>query len=194
MNRVNWNYTIRPDTHRVSATNQSEFQELDPWKAKAHNSFRVLVNEYFESPTLVKLRETPTTDVWYCNIRTLLKQQTRLILAVSPRTFTPIGTFKPLEQIQWSSIQTRTLPEYMKDVPFHEYTPKLNTRLKIPISVDMRKNEYTSYSPVDKMNNVNFSVHLLHSSEDGDGGVYQYQDTGNVITAIETYKTIINLL
>ena len=194
MNRSNYNYNIRPAGHLERIKKGRLSQEFDPWRERARSSFRVLVNEYFESPTLVKLRETPTTDIWYCNIRTLLKQQTRLLLAITPRSSIPIGTLNPLEQLQWSSIQTRTLPEYMKDVPFHEYTPKHNTRLKIPISVDARKSEYTSYSPVDKMSTVNFVVHLLHSSEDDEGGIYQYQDTGNVITAIETYKTIINLM
>jgi hypothetical protein len=95
-----------------------------------------------------------------------------------------IGDKENLFNLRWVSLQTRTLPD-KHDLPCHAYQPKREGDLNVIIERTSKTKEASTY----KCDSFPLIITLLHLKKDEN----EYQDRGNIISALETYSTIITL-
>jgi hypothetical protein len=143
-----------------------------------------LFNKYFDNPLLVKTKDINNLSMYIVKVYCLLSTQCRYIIALVPLDTKNVGDKQYLDSLRWVSLQTRTLDQ-MNDVPSHSYLVKKGGELNSEI-VRIKKDQRCSTYKCDKLP---ISITLLHK----DKSIYEYQDKGIVISALETYQTIITL-
>ena len=121
--------------------------------------------------------------MYLCQLATLLNEQRYLIVFTLADLFM-LGDKRPLADIKWVSLQTRVLDSYIKADKYPHQAHRFES-LNKPIVCVRRAKDCTEYSceafPV--------VVTLLPKK-----GNYQgYAERGTIITALETYSTIITL-
>ena len=91
-----------------------------------------------------------------------------------------------LSKLSWISFQTRTL-EDRHGVDSHSYQPKMEGPLVAQLTRKTTEQNMSTYVceafPIE--------VHLLHKKKDVQT---EYQPKGNIISAIETFQTIITFI
>ena len=117
----------------------------------------------------------------YC----LLTNECRYIVIFTPQDYDPVGKKKELKSLSWVSLQTRTLSD-KHDLPPHDYQPRVIGPLNKKIVRIEKTNEASTY----KCEGLPLTVTLLHVKHDTE---FEYQQYGNIISALETYHTIITL-
>ena len=140
--------------------------------------------KYFDNPTMYKIKDINNYSMYFCKIHCLLNNNYRYIIVFVFNDNEPIMNQQRLSQLKWENLQTRTLEDH-HDLPQHKYQPTRNSKLYTPINRIIKDKDKSVYS-CDKLP---LQITLLHNK----GGANQYQDQGNVITALETYNTLINI-
>ena len=143
-----------------------------------------LFARYFNNPKMFKIKNIKGYSLYACKVKCLLCIYTRYIMVFVNQDNTPISNEESLYDLKWESIQTRTLKEDY-NLPIHEYQPTRNTELFSPIQ-RVEQNINSSNYASDK-----FPVFITLLNDKNGGS--QYQDKGNIVSAIETYNTIISL-
>ena len=140
--------------------------------------------EYLNNPVLEKTKDVEGLSMYMTKTFCLLSNECRYIIVLVKQDNQSKGTLKKLSDMFWISLQTRTLPQKDDCTSTHSYTPKHGGELDTPIE---RKdyNERASDYKCEKFKNI--LVTLLHTNE----GPREYQDKGSIITALETYQTVI---
>ena len=141
-------------------------------------------DDYFNHPNLVKVKNVDTYSVYMCKMYCLLSNQCRYIIAFIDNDGQPLDTKQPLKALEWKSFQTRTLSDNHK-LPNHGYQPNRSSALNKAITRTDISDEASTY----KCAALSLVVTLLHKNNDKN----QYKNDGNVLTALETYQTIITL-
>ena len=90
-----------------------------------------------------------------------------------------------LKKLSWVSLQTRTLAD-KHDLPSHDYRPRAIGSLNKKIV----RVEKTSKASTYRCEGLPVAVTLLHTKNDTDS---EYQQYGTLISALETYQTIITM-
>ena len=94
------------------------------------------------------------------------------------------GTTKKMDELTWISLQTRTLEDQHNLKP-HTYQavqkPPLNQKINIQDQNEKQSTYHSTGFPL--------VITLLHTRKNNS---YQYQPTGTVVSALETFQTIIN--
>ena len=139
--------------------------------------------EYFQNPTMTKIKNTMDLSMYLTKIECLLTNEFRYIIVLVDEDNLPIGAQKLLSNLQWKSIQTRTLSENHA-VPIHKYNPTNNTPLNRTITRTHIVEESSTYVCQD----LSLTITLLHKKDKND-----YRSEGKVINALETYQTIITI-
>lgn len=137
--------------------------------------------QYFKNPVMHKVEES-TYDTWAAKIYSLLSRESRYIIVVTKRSDSPLYSQLPLSKINWISLQTRTF-EKEYDIGTHNYIARRGGPLDVSISRVEHNNRYSTYS----VEMMPITVTLLNK----DGDLNEYHEKGSVITALETYSTII---
>lgn len=154
--------------------------DYDPEKDHIYDSFVL----FFNNPKMIKQKDVEGLSMYITKTFCLLSNQCRYIIALVMQDNKNIGYIEDLSNLFWVSFQTRTLQENF-DTPSHSYTPQRGCPLDTPIKRDtitQRASDYTC----EKFPCIR--VTLLHTSQ----GPSEYQDTGAIITALETYQTVIS--
>jgi hypothetical protein len=155
----------------------------DPRKNNAYDAFV----KYFNNPILTKIKNVDNYSVYMTRIHTLLGNSYRyLILFVEIDVNVVFNTSKNMDEIKWVSLQTRTLEDY-HDLKSHTYQPVLKHPLNQKIKNQNMNEKQSTYHSED----FPLVITLLHTRKDN---VYEYQPTGTIISAIETFQTIINFI
>ena len=81
-----------------------------------------LFTQYFENPRMTKIKDTDSYSMYMSKIHALLGVEFRYLITFVPGNNFPIGDTKFLTELEWESLQTRTLIDDHK-LPFHSYTP-----------------------------------------------------------------------
>lgn len=138
-----------------------------------------LFTQYFENPRMVKIKDVEQYSMYIIKIHALLGIEFRYLIVFVPKNELPIGDSKFLAQLEWQSLQTMTLTnEY--DVPFYSYQARRFPPLDKKIFLKKKNNSKYSYN----VEGLPLEITLLPTNT-------EYNQTGNIITALETYQTIV---
>ena len=107
----------------------------------------------------------------------------RYLVAVVRKDTFSIGGTKELDEIKWSSLQTRTLADW-HDLKVHLYIPRRIPDLDKKISLTSSNDKVYTY----KTEGLPIKISLLSKSNSG----ADYAQTGTVVPALETYSTIVS--
>jgi hypothetical protein len=140
-------------------------------------------DSYFNSPVLVKIKDINGNSMYMTKTVCLLGNESRYIVCFVTQDDLPVGTKEKLSNMRWLSLQTRSLSDTY-NIPLHRYQPKRDG----PLSVVINRISVTPQESTYKCDSFPILVTLLHKKNESD-----YQTTGNVISALETYATIITL-
>lgn len=142
-------------------------------------------DNYFNHPVMTKIKNVSDLSVYMSKTYCLLTNECRYIVTFVRQDYNPVGTKKELKSLSWVSIQTRTLGD-KHDLPPHDYQPKAIGPLNKKIVRTKQTNEASTY----RCEGLPLTVTLLHTKSDTDA---EYQEYGNVISALETYQTVVTL-
>jgi hypothetical protein len=154
--------------------------EYDPSKNHVYDAFVM----YFKDPTLTKIKNVNNYTVYMTKIYSMLGNTYRYLILFVDRDVNNTGTEKSMNELEWVSLQTRTL-EDQHDLKPHSYQVRRLPELSNKINIKTRSETESVYD----VDGYNLTLTLLHTRKNN---TYQYQPTGTVISALETFQTIIN--
>ena len=140
------------------------------------------IDEYFKHPTMVKIKNVGNYSMYMCKMYCLLSNQCRYIIAFIIDDNLPLGSQKLLKNLHWESFQTRTLDDN-HELKSHGYQP---TRAS-PLNKFIKRIDQNKESSTYLCEDFSLIITLLHTDQHPN----QYKDEGNVLTALETYQTIL---
>ena len=151
----------------------------DPIKEEIY----ILFDNYFNNPELVKIKDTDVYSVYMVKSHSLLSTDYRYIIVMVNKDDNKPGTVKKLADLYWVSLQTRTLPEN-HNIHIHSYQSSLYK----PLLKKIERFELTKENSIYNCDGFPLRVLLLHRKPNINS---EYHPTGNLISAIETYHTVI---
>jgi hypothetical protein len=154
----------------------------DPSKNYMYKAFY----EYFNNPTITKIKDVNDYSVYMTRIYALLGNAYRYLILFITKNNNEIGEEMKMSECEWIVLQTRTLDDFHKLVP-HKYTSRRYEPLNKKMVLENRDENKTIYN----VEEFPISVTLLNTRKNN---IYQYNKTGTIISALETYQTIINIL
>lgn len=154
----------------------------DPRNEEVYN----IICSYFHNPTMTKLKNVNTYSIYIAKPKCMLGLHNRYIMALIPEDSSPLGTVSLLDQLKWTSFQTRTRIENYKLETF-DYTPSRNPSNKITLT--QRGERHCEYSCED----LPINVTLLIEDWEPKQSSHNYQNSGTLSQALETWKTTITL-
>lgn len=158
-------------------------QEID-YQEPVRNQMYKDFNNYFNNPVLSKQTSPDGVHSMYmCKSYSLLSNECRYIIVFVLDDTSPNGTEKNLIDLKWVSLHTRTFL-HKEGIKMHGYNPQMSGPLTAPIIRKKVEKEHTIYS-CDK---YPITVYMLHTNKKT---ADDYQPRGNIISALETYNTMI---
>jgi len=151
----------------------------DPVKEYVYQLF----TEYYDNMTLHKVKDDDKFSVYMARLQCLLLNEQRYLIAVIPRDQFPPSYQKKLENLRWVSLQIRNLEEEYSIQP-QSYNMKRTQDFQRRIKVETRNENVTTYNVQD----LPIKLSLLHTR----GHEYEYPNEGSLISALETFRTIIH--
>jgi len=151
----------------------------DPNKDNIYNAF----SEYFENPMMTKIKDVNEFSVYMAKMHCLLSTVHRYVIIFVDNDGFPVGNTESLSKFKWIFLQTRELTDNHNIQP-QRYKPRRYKLLMKNIQLINKSPENYTYSVED----YPLKVNLLPKTNDQ----MEYQPSGNVITALETFSTIIS--
>jgi len=142
---------------------------------------------YFKHPTMFKTKDTKNYSIYMCKLYCLLSEHCRYIIAIVSHDAHPLNTQQKLKNLRWVSLQTRTLKD-QHDLPSHNYQPSKDNSINKTIT----RVEITDKKSTYKCEDLPIEISLLHNQEKD--YTTEYQDTGTIVAALETFETVITVL
>ena len=139
---------------------------------------------YFDNPDMYKVKDDDNISI-YMRKTSKLMNKYRYIIVIAVKNEDPLGSSRKLENLEWYSLQTRTLDE-LHNVPNYSYKPKKYGFPQIKIK-RVFKNSTESVYQADRLP---LTVRIFHTRTDTDN---QYSDNGTIGAALETFETIFTL-
>lgn len=140
--------------------------------------------DYFNNPLMEKTKNIDGCSVYMTKVSSRLSVKGRFIVAICHQNPFDVGHKTHLSNIKWQSIQTRTFGN-QKVSSTHTYHKNTNSLLNTKIHKFSNELKYSKYLckelPID--------VVVLCGE-----GINLYNDSMNLINAIELYNTVIELL
>lgn len=150
----------------------------DPIKEYAYK----VLNEYFDNMVVEKVKDEGAFSVYMARIRFMLLNERRFLVVMTAKDGYPPSHRKPLSDIRWLSLQTRTLTTE-HDLAPQTYELKRDDIYEETISIQSRDKKVSVYT----MEKLPITISLLHTK----GMEYEYPDMGTLNSALETYRTVI---
>jgi hypothetical protein len=148
---------------------------------------------YFENPTFIKIKNEPQHSIYVCNTHTLLSNIIRYIVCIVPRDVFFIGDTQKLSELKWIVLQTRTVKRSENEIKELLTAPKqrYNPKRQAPYNELITRVENTPAADVYVSNGVFAPVRISLLKNDVSDN---YPSSGTVISAIETYNTMMTLI
>jgi len=146
------------------------------------DKFRALIVEYYQNPRLQKVKDTKTQSVYMAMVSNQLLAKKQYIVVTCTKDKYPIGKISYLVYLQWNSFQTRYL-ENSSTIIMSYIIPSLS-KFDIKLQLIERQEEISRYKT---LGDFSVYVSLLHDNKN----LYEYPNLGTLISALETFKTII---
>lgn len=147
---------------------------------KKHRIYQEFDN-YFRNPVLYKIKDIKQYSMYITPVRNMISESRYIIVFINKDNH-PVGFQIPLKNLEWISLQTNIILNTTYQLPKHTYTPTLNTVLNTPIK--LVKTSTDSYEYKCPKFDINVSLILDDKNK-------YYVHSGNLVNAIETYRTII---
>jgi hypothetical protein len=159
-------------------------KNFDPTREFLYQSF----TRYFDNPTMTKIKDVDEYSLYMCKIYTLLGIEYRYIVVFVHKDQKATGEKEKLDQLCWVSLQTRTLNDEHDEHDFapHSYIPTRLPILNKKITLTFHDKGQYLY----KVDDLPLRVTLLPQGKMSFG--LEYNPTGSLITALETYNTIVS--
>ena len=156
---------------------------FEPFQDKVYGLFTA----YFGDPDMYKIKNVGNFSVYMTKVNCLLTIEFRYIVAFVQADKNDLGTSVKMSKLPWVSLQTRTM-EDNHQLPVHNYLPRRLVGLDQKITLVKRDEKQYIYK-VDAGRDLPIQVTLLSKGKD-----LEYNNSGSVVTALETYQTIINFV
>jgi len=163
----------------------AEYGELLNTFNPHREEFYSYINNYFNNPILVKTKNVSGHSIYMIKTICLLSRVCRYIIAVVPQDNNKIGQSEKLSNLNWVSFQTRTLDD-MHNIGSHNYQPRMEGKLVAKINRIKVNSENSLYN----CKEFPIEITLLHKTPNGS----EYQPQGNIISALETFQTILTFI
>ena len=147
-----------------------------------HDALLDYFDDYFNHPTLYKIKDVEDKySIYMVKTYCLLNTQCRYISMIVPFDSNPVHTPLQMRGVKWISLQTRELSENHK-IPSHSYQPSSFT----PLNKKIERVEQNEKASIYFCTEYPLTVKLLQKK-----GINEFQSKGTLISALETYQTII---
>ena len=143
-------------------------------------NLRQLLVTYFDDPVMTKTNNAGGFSIYKARIKTLLLNQYRYIVAMTEQDAYLPGREVPLKNLRWTVFQTMYHAE-IEQCRTHNYHPKTVQPYVMPIHIESKQKGYSRY----KTPNLKASIDLLGDDE--------YPVRGTLMSALETYNTVVSL-
>lgn len=143
-------------------------------------------SEYFANPPMHKLKDVNGYSMYIAKVYAVLGIEFRYIVAFVKDDKKPIGSIDLLSNLKWVSLQTRTFSEEYS-LPVHSYVARRYPGLEDNIHLV----QSTPQQYVYKAEKFPLQIVLLPKSKKGES-VLEYNSNGNIVTALETYQTLVS--
>lgn len=143
-----------------------------------------LIYSYFNNPIMTKLEDKDDKSYYYTKIYAQLLNSYRYLIVITEKDNEPINKRKYLKNINWISLQTRTLKTNY-DVPTINYNGSLLDEYFIRVL--NRNKMYTTYTSKDF---TNIQIHVLITSSN----IFEYPEEATISNALEKYQTLLNII
>ena len=153
----------------------------DPFLQNIYDTFV----EYFDDPTMSKVKVNGTYSMYMTKVRCLLSSVNRYIVAVVENDTSPLHSNEKLSNLSWKSLQTRSLTEHY-NIPPYAYHVKRTAPFSNAI---MRVGDVTEKCSNYDCDGLNITITLLNTKR----SYFEYQAKGTLLSALETFQTIISL-
>jgi hypothetical protein len=143
-----------------------------------------LISKYYDEPIMTKIKNVDSLSMYVCQLPCLLMNEKRYLIAIVHKDDHEFGYTQSLNTFRWISFQVRSLQEESyQNIPIHQYKIKRDDRFMIGLTIKNRNQEISVY---DSELGV-FTVSLLHCKNQE----YEYPNEGNLVSALETYQTVL---
>jgi hypothetical protein len=159
-------------------------QVLDSSYDPSREGVYKLFTDYFENPTLTKVKDVENYSMYAVKIHALLGIENRYIIVFLHRDQNLNGAQEKLANLTWLSLQTRDLPDEYK-VTIHSYIPR---RTHIDQRITLKNTVNRSY--IYNVANLPIQITLLPAKNKN----IDYNSNGSVTSALETYNTIVTFV
>lgn len=156
----------------------------DPSRTHIYDAF----TKYFNNPIMKKLKNVSSNNsnnnysMYISKINAHLGVEFRYLIVLVGDYQTDIGVEQYLSNLEWNCLQTRTLVDD-HSLPLHTYFPKKIPELDKKIQLQTKDEKQYVYS-VDEMP-ITISL-LVRKKTD-----LEYNNTGTIVSALETYQTLV---
>jgi hypothetical protein len=150
------------------------------------NDIYKAINSIYKDFKMIKTNNVNNFSVYKSKVETFISSGARYIVAIVEIDDDPIGTLKPLEDLNWVSFQTRftSSEKEVKNLPIKKYTITKNSLLNDKISKWAEISDKTIY----KCENLPLKIEVIHMKKDD-----TFAEKGTVIAAMELFQTILIL-
>lgn len=142
-----------------------------------------LFTDYYDNMTMHKIKEDNDFSVYMARLQCLLLNEQRYLIAIVARDRFPPMYKQPLQNLRWMSLQIRNLEDGY-DLQPQSYNMKRTPDFQRRIRVNKRDQDVTTY----EIQDLPIKISLLHTR----GQKYEYPDEGSLISALETFRTIVH--
>lgn len=156
-------------------------QVLDNFYDPSREGVYTLFTEYFENPLLTKVKNVDKYSMYAVRIHALLGIENRYVMVFVYQDEHPVGHQERLSTLNWISLQTRDLPDEYK-VTMHSYIPR---RTKIDQRISLVQTRERTY--IYNVASLPLQITLLPTKNKN----IDYNQSGSVTSALETYNTIV---
>jgi hypothetical protein len=153
---------------------------FDPSRELVYN----LLVSYFENPLMTKIKDVAQYSMYLTKIQAMLGIEFRYLIVFVLKNKEAVNSTSRLDNLKWISLQTRTLTDD-HNISQHSYIPRRIPELDQRIVLENKSERQYLY----KVEKLPILITLLPKTKSID-----YNSTGTVTTALETYQTIVNFL
>lgn len=143
-----------------------------------------MFTEYFNNPALTKIKNENNLSMYITKTYCLTSTTCRYIIVFVPIDNIQLGSINSLSELKWVSLQTRTLSEKFLNVGTHGYSAEE----KGPLLSKIHRLNITKEASTYKCDDHPLIITLLHDTKKNSDS---YQNSGNIIIALETWNTIV---
>jgi hypothetical protein len=140
---------------------------------------------YFDNPVLTKTSVQGVSSVYAAKVNSGLMLDNKYLIVIVNNDSSEVGTRRQLSEVQWVSLQTRTVRDELKVEKF-SYNPKKHSPFSDKIVLVGRNESSSTY----RHDNLKELIITLLNSEKMQ---YEYPQNGTLLAALETFKTVLVL-